>query len=86
MFIATGKVEALLGQFRENFFMISHKIMFFVLLRIASTLPVTHNVHHIITLLLGSKAETVLVKQPCYIQTKMYRLHIKMTIYGHFSI
>ena len=34
----------------------------------------------------GSKAETVLVKQPCYIQTKMYRLCRKMTINGHFSI
>ena len=39
-----------------------------------------------ITLLLGSIALTVLVKQPCYIQTKMHRLYWKMTIYGHFSI
>ena len=32
-------------------------------------------IHHdlFITLLSGSKAKTVLVKQPCYIQTKMYR-------------
>ena len=46
------------------------------------------NVHHniFITLLLGSIAKTVFVKQPCYIQTKMYRLYWKMTIYGHFSI
>ena len=45
-------------------------------------------IHHnlFITLLLGSIAKTVLVKQPCYIQTKMYRLYWKMTIYGHFSI
>ena len=43
-------------------------------------------VHHnlFITPLLGSIAWTVLVKQPCYIQTKMYRLYWKMTIYGHF--
>ena len=27
-----------------------------------------------------------LFKQPCYIQTKMYRLYRKMTIHGHFSI
>ena len=40
-------------------------------------------VHHnlFITLLLGSKEETLLVKQPWYIQTKMYRLYRKMTIY-----
>ena len=34
-----------------------------------------------ITLLLGSKAETMFFKQLCYIQTKMYRLYRKMTIY-----
>ena len=34
----------------------------------------------------GVKTETLLVKQPCYIQTKMYRLYRKMTINGHFSI
>ena len=39
-----------------------------------------------ITPLLGSKAQTMLVEQACYIQTKMYRLYRKMTIYGHFSI
>ena len=39
-----------------------------------------------ITLLLGSSTATVLAKQPCYIQTKMYRLYRKMTIYSHFSI
>ena len=39
-----------------------------------------------ITLLLGSKPETVLVKQLCYIQSKMYRLYSQLTIYGHFSI
>ena len=33
-----------------------------------------------ITLLLGSIAQTVLVKQPSYSQTKMYRLYWKMTI------
>ena len=34
-------------------------------------------IHHnlLITLFLGSIAETILVKQPCYIQTKMYRLY-----------
>ena len=37
-----------------------------------------------ITLLLGSKAKTVLAKQSCCIQTKMYRIYRKMTIYGHF--
>ena len=48
--------------------------------------------HHnlFITLWLESKAETVLNKQPCYIQRKMYRLHVhvyrKMTRNGHFSI
>ena len=44
--------------------------------------------HHnlFITLLLGYKAETVLVKQPFYIQTKTYRIYRKMTVYGHFSI
>ena len=46
------------------------------------------HIHHnlFITLLLGSIALTVLVKQPCYIHTKMYRLYWKMTIYDHFSI
>ena len=39
-----------------------------------------------ITLLLGSKAETKLVKQPCYIQTKMDRFYRKITFYGHFSV
>ena len=39
-----------------------------------------------ITLLLRPKAETVLVKQLCYIQTKMHRFYRKITIYGHFSI
>ena len=45
-------------------------------------------VHHslYITLLLESEAEPVFVKKLCYIQTKMYRLLRKMTIYGHFSI
>ena len=45
-------------------------------------------IHHnlFITLLLGSKAETVLAKQLCYIQTKMYISYRKMTIYGHFLI
>ena len=40
-------------------------------------------VHHnlIITHLLGSRAETMLVIQPCYIQTKMYRLYRIMTIF-----
>ena len=41
-------------------------------------------VHHnlLITLLLESKAKTMLAKQQCFIQTKMYRLCCKMTIYG----
>ena len=45
-------------------------------------------VHHYLfmTLLLGSKEETVLVKQLHEIQTKMNRLYRKMTVYGHFSI
>ena len=45
-------------------------------------------VHHdlLIKMLLGSKAETMLVKQPFFIQTKMYRLHRKMNLYGHFFI
>ena len=45
-------------------------------------------IHHnlFITLLMGSKAETVLVKQPCYSQTEMYSSYREMTIYGHFSI
>ena len=43
-------------------------------------------IHHnvFITLLSGSKVGTMLVKQPCYIHTKMFRLYRKMTIYGHF--
>ena len=38
------------------------------------------DIHHnlFITLLLGSKAETVLVKHQCYIQTKMSWLNIKI--------
>ena len=45
-------------------------------------------IHHnlVRTQLLESKALTVLVKQPYYIQTKMYRLYRKMTMNGHFSI
>ena len=41
-------------------------------------------IHHnlFITLILGSKAETI--KQPCYIQTKMYNLYRKMIIYVIF--
>ena len=39
-----------------------------------------------ITLFLGYKAENMFIKQPCYMQTKMYRLYRKLTIYGHFSI
>ena len=42
--------------------------------------------HHNLCITLLMEAETVLVKQPHYIQTKMYRLYRKMTIYGHFSI
>ena len=40
-------------------------------------------VHHNLfrALLLGFKAGAVLVKQPCYITTKMYRLYRKMTIF-----
>ena len=30
--------------------------------------------------------QNILAKQPCCIQTKMYRLYRKMTINGHFSI
>ena len=37
----------------------------------------------LITLLFGSKAETMLVKQQCYIQIKIYRIYRKMT-YGHY--
>ena len=39
-------------------------------------------IHHNLftTLLLGSKAESVLVKRKWYIQMKMYRLYRKMTI------
>ena len=33
-----------------------------------------------ITLLLRSKAETLLVEQPCYIQTKIFSLYRKMSI------
>ena len=47
------------------------------------TVPQVHMVfiHHnlFITSLLGSKAETVL-KYPCNIQTKIYRLYRKMTM------
>ena len=39
-----------------------------------------------ITQSLGSKTKTVLAKQTCCIQTKMYGLYRKMTINGHFSI
>ena len=38
---------------------------------------------------LESKVEAVLVRTPSWIQTEMYQLYIKMTvyaIYGHFSI
>ena len=44
-------------------------------------------VHHnpFITLLLGSKRETMLAKQLCYIQTKMHRVSRIMTIYVHLS-
>ena len=42
--------------------------------------------HHNLYITLLMEAETVLVKQPRYIQTKMYSLYRKMTIYGHFSI
>ena len=54
----------------------------------ASKLKTYKKVHRnlCITPLLGSKAEIMLVKQPCYTETKMYRLYRKMTIYGHFSI
>ena len=45
-------------------------------------------IHHklFITLLLGSKAKTIVVKQPSYSQTKILRLYRRITIYGHFSI
>ena len=39
-----------------------------------------------ITMLLGSKAKTILSKQLCCIQTEQYMLYRNMTIYGHFSI
>ena len=57
--------------------------------RVQLTTEAKHNsdtVHHnlSITLLLGSKTETVLVKQLCHIQTKIHRLYRKMTIYGLF--
>ena len=42
--------------------------------------------HHNLCITLLMEAETVLVKQPRYIQTKLYRLYRKMTICGHFSI
>ena len=38
-----------------------------------------------ITLLVGFKAENVLVKQLCYIQT-MYRLYRKIAFYGKFFL
>ena len=43
---------------------------------INSVTPLYQKLHHIlsITLLLGSKAETVLLKQLCYTQTKEARL------------
>ena len=45
------------------------------------------NQHNLsITLLLRSKAETVLLKLLCYFQSKVYRVYRKMTISGHFSI
>ena len=45
--------------------------------RVGEVLIDKYLVHHnlFITLLLGSIAKTMLVKQPCYIQTKMYRLY-----------
>ena len=39
-----------------------------------------------IALLLGSIAETMLVKHQCYSQTKLYRLYRNLIISGHFSI
>ena len=42
--------------------------------------------HHNLCITLLMEAETVLVKQPHYSQTKMYRLYRKLTIYGHFYI
>ena len=39
-----------------------------------------------ITLLLGSKAKTVLTGELCCIQTKVYRLYRKNSINGHFSV
>ena len=62
-----------------------YKIFFVLpLQRISNKMHIHHNLF--IILLLGSKEETVLVKQPCHIQTKMYIFYRKMTIYGHFSI
>ena len=45
-------------------------------------LIILHNLFK--TLLLGSKAKTVLAKQ--HLARKMYRLYRKMAIYGHFFI
>ena len=42
--------------------------------------------HFYLALLLEPKADTLLVKEPCYNQTNMYGLYKKMTIYVHFSI
>ena len=36
---------------------------------------------HLNNTIAGDRAETVLVKQPCYNQTKMYRLYRKITTY-----
>ena len=46
------------------------------------------DIHHnlLVTLLLGFKTENMLVKQVCYVQTKMYKLYRIMTIYWHFSL
>ena len=40
----------------------------------------------LITIFLGSKGNTMLANQLCYIQTKMYSLCRKITINGHFPI
>ena len=46
------------------------------------------SIHHnlFITLLLGSTAKAVLAKQPCCIQTKVYRFNKKLTMYPNKNV
>ena len=74
----SAEIQQIASEYAEKvcFASKSFKYCSFVSINQIELMMIHHNL--VITRLLGSETYTVLVKQPCYIQAKMYRLYRKM--------